>query len=191
MIFREKRGVMRSTVAIIPFAVLLTALPAMAGDGPQPKAGPVFSDFGQVFAVDPDVPVAKDATFRIMFDVSEGAKPGAINVKVNSAARFINMQVAAGVPEKNIRIALVVHGGAGADLLTNEAYRARNDDRPNPSAAPISQLLAHGVDIYLCGQTAAARGYAKADLIPGVKIALSAMTISALLQQQGYTLNPS
>ena len=28
------------------------------------------------------------------------------------------------------------------------------------------------------------------DLLPGVELALSAMTMHALLQQKGYTLNP-
>ena len=35
-----------------------------------------------------------------------------------------------------------------------------------------------------------AHGVAKADLIPGVELALSAMTAHAQLQQAGYTVNP-
>ncbi|MEE2877945.1 MAG: DsrE family protein, partial [Pseudomonadota bacterium] len=42
----------------------------------------------------------------------------------------------------------------------------------------------------LCGQTAAAREIEKDDLIPGVQIALSAMTAHAVLANQGYSLNP-
>ena len=80
---------------------------------------------------------------------------------------------------------MVVHGGAHRDLLTAEA---RGDD--NPSAALIAQLVEDGVQIHLCGQTAAWYGVGAGDLLPGIRMALSAMTVHALLQQQGYTLNP-
>ena len=100
-------------------------------------------------------------------------------------ARFLNMHVAAGVPEENIHLAVVVHGGAYRDLLNAESYGAEN-----PNAPLIEQLIAHGVTIELCGQTAAYRDVSEDDLLPGVTISLSAMTSHALLQQQGYTLNP-
>ncbi|HCE21170.1 MAG TPA: hypothetical protein DF282_01490, partial [Hyphomonas sp.] len=48
----------------------------------------------------------------------------------------------------------------------------------------------HRVRIILCGQTAAYRDIEKSDLLPGVEIALSAMTAHAKLQQDGYSLNP-
>jgi intracellular sulfur oxidation DsrE/DsrF family protein len=46
------------------------------------------------------------------------------------------------------------------------------------------------VKIIVCGQTAAYYGVKTDELLPGVQMALSAMTAHALLQQQGYTLNP-
>ena len=47
-----------------------------------------------------------------------------------------------------------------------------------------------GVRFIVCGQSAAGQGVAKSELLPGVEMALSAMTAHALLQQQGYTVNP-
>jgi len=79
----------------------------------------------------------------------------------------------------------VVHGLAGADLLTTEARGAEN-----PNAGIIAQLLAAGVTIQLCGQSAEGMDIKKADLLPGITMAPSAITAHALLQQQGYTLNP-
>jgi len=154
------------------------------------KAGPVFKDFGPTAPVQTDEPVAKDAQFRVAFDVSTAAEPGKINRTIESAARFINMHVAAGVPEENIRLAVVVHGGAAFDLTDPQFFAAHKDGRENASASAIAQLQDHGVTFYLCGQSAAAHGIGNADLLPGVQISLSAMTIHALLQQQGYTLNP-
>jgi len=90
----------------------------------------------------------------------------------------------------NIQLAIVVHGGAAFDLTNQEFFAAHKDGRKNASAAAIAQLQDHGVQIYLCGQSAAAHGITNADLLPGVKMSLSAMTAHALLQQQGYTINP-
>ena len=122
--------------------------------------------------------------------MATAAEPDKINRTIESAARFINMHVAAGVPEKNIHLAIVVHGGAAFDLTSQEFFSAHKDGRTNASAAAIAQLQEHGVDFYLCGQSAAAQGITNADLLPGVKMALSAMTAHAVLQQQGYTINP-
>jgi intracellular sulfur oxidation DsrE/DsrF family protein len=47
------------------------------------------------------------------------------------------------------------------------------------------------VRVILCGQSAAARGIEMSDLVEGTEIELSAMTAHAVLQQNGYTLNPS
>jgi len=51
-------------------------------------------------------------------------------------------------------------------------------------------LTDKGVRVILCGQTAAYYDISNDDLLPGVEMALSAMTAHALLQQEGYTLNP-
>lgn len=181
---------MHLTKMIAGLALLLGATPALALTPPPPPPGPVFTDFGAAYAVDSDVAVAKDTVFRLLFDAHEAARPGEINRVVDRAARFINLHVAAGLAESNIHIAIVIHGPAGADLLKDAAYRTRSGGTVNASAGPIAQLLAHGVAIYLCGQSAAHMGLAKADLIPGVRLAPSAMTMEALLQQQGYTLIP-
>ena len=108
-----------------------------------------------------------------------------VNKGFNTAARFLNMHAAAGVPAENMSVAIVVHGPAASDLLTAEKL-----GHANPSAPLIAELLAAGASIQLCGQTAAARDFAPEDLLPGITVSLSAMTSHALLQQDGYTLNP-
>ncbi len=57
-----------------------------------------------------------------------------------------------------------------------------------PAATRVKKLMGAGVEFILCGQSAASLGIKKADLIPGVKMALSAITAHALYQQRGYTL---
>lgn len=175
------------------FTLFLTALaltsPAWAQlDGF--KTGPVFEDFGPVAEVQPDIKLADNTQFKIAFDVAKKADPGSLNRTIESAARFINMHVAAGVAQENIKLAIVVHGGASHDLTRDAIYSARNDGATNGSAIAIATLQEHGVEFRLCGQSAAAHKIAKSDLLPGVKMDLSAMTAHALLQQQGYSLNP-
>jgi len=167
-------------------------IPAMlAAAAPQAfHAGPVFPTYGQIARVDADMPLPPDTVMKVAFDVSDQAKPGEVNRGFDTAARFINMNVAAGVKEANIHVAIVVHGKAGIDLLRQSAYAARTDGATNANAMLIDQLTQHGVQIYLCGQSAAGMGLAKRDLLPGVKLALSAMTAFALLQNQGYHVNP-
>ncbi len=154
------------------------------------ETGPVFGNFGPTAPVQTDTPLAKDAQFKIAFDVAKKADAGKLNRTIESAARFINMHVAAGIPAENIKLAIVVHGGASVDLTRQDIYGARNEGATNGSADAIAVLQKHGVAFHLCGQSAAAYKIANADLLPGVKMDLSAMTAHALLQQQGYTLNP-
>ncbi len=177
-------------VAIAGMAVGLLATAANAQDMSAFETGPVFADFGPHAAVEGIDTVPTDAEFSVAFDVAKAAEGDARNRGFESAARFVNMHVAHGVAEENIRIAVVVHGAALRDLLTDEARAARDYGETNPSGAMVRALLDGGVRIMVCGQSAAASAIAQADLIPGVEMALSAMTAHALLQQRGYTVNP-
>lgn len=180
----------------IGIAALALATPAAAQDMSAFKTGPVFEDFGPHAPVEGMGEVPADTEFAIAFDVATPAEEGQRNRGFESAARFINMHVAAGVDPENIRIAVVVHGKASVDLLDDVAWAARQpvgeeEEAPdNPSAAMVRAMMDAGVRFILCGQSAAAHGIAQEDLIPGVETALSAMTAHALLQQRGYTVNP-
>lgn len=166
---------------VSPLLSILTLLPAVAGaDLSSFKTGPVIEDYGPVADIDVTMPIPQDALFRHSFDVSKRAEDGEANRTLVSAARFINMHARAGVDTDRIEIAVVVHGGAIHDV---------SSESPD-SAELLAALVDQGVRIIVCGQTAAYYGVAKEDLLPGVEMALSAMTAHALLQQQGYTLNP-
>lgn len=175
------------------------AAPVAAQDMSAFKTGPVFEGFGPHAPVEGMGAVPADTEFAIAFDVATPAEKGQRNRGFESAARFINMHVAAGVDPENIRIAVVVHGKASMDLLDDAAWAARQsasadgaaeEALDNPSAAMIRALMDAGVRFILCGQSGAAQGIKQEDLIPGVETALSAMTAHALLQQRGYTVNP-
>ena len=142
--------------------------------------GPVFEDHGPVADVETTVDVPADTTLRHVFDVGTRAEEGQPNRTLVSAARFINMHARAGVDPERIEVAVVVHGKAIYDV---------SGEAPG-SAELVAALIDHGVKIYVCGQTAAYYDVTSDNLLPGVELALSAMTMHALLQQKGYTLNP-
>jgi len=144
------------------------------------RNGPVFKDFGPVADVDTSVAIPANATLRHVFDVGAQSENGEPNRTLVSAARFINMHARAGVETDRVQVAVIVHGKAIHDV---------SGIAPD-NAELVAALVDHGVKIYVCGQTAAYYDVATSDLLPGVEMALSAMTMHALLQQQGYTLNP-
>jgi intracellular sulfur oxidation DsrE/DsrF family protein len=152
------------------------------------KDGPVIKGYGKNASVATST-VNEDTKLKVAFDVAKGADKGEVNRKFDSLARFINMHVASGVRKDNIQLALVVHGKASMDLLDNLTYqKAHNLDNPNKPL--IKALLANNVRVILCGQSAAAYDISFAQLIDGSEMELSAMTAHALLQNDGYTVNP-
>lgn len=180
---------LRFTVTMATAACLAVAASAQQASMDAFAPGPVFAEFGPHAPVDGIETVPADSEFAHSFDVSEMAAEGTRNRGFESAARFVNMHVAAGVPADSIRIAVVVHGKAVHDLLSAEALAAR-DMPANASAVMVRAMLDEGVRFIVCGQSAAAYGVGNEDFIPGVEVALSAMTAHALLQQRGYTVNP-
>jgi intracellular sulfur oxidation DsrE/DsrF family protein len=168
---------MRSPVILLALA----ALPAIASaDLSSFTTGPAIEDYGPVTDVDVTLPVPDDAVFQHVFDVASQAEDGEPNRTLVSAARFINMHTRAGTEAENINLAIVVHGAAVHDVSGEDSS----------SADLVATLLDHGVRFIVCGQSAAYYNVMTEDLLPGVEMALSAMTAHALLQQQGYTLNP-
>ena len=168
--------------ALVFLSILCVVLPASANQ--QDPLGAAVPGYGPTRAV-PGAAIPPSQQFRVAFDVSVGADKGTLNRRIESAARFLNMHAAAGVPLENIELAVVVHGTASLDLTTDERYGGAN-----ANAGLVAALQKAGVRVIMCGQSAAARGISADDLLPGVELALSAMTAHALLQQAGYTLNP-
>lgn len=171
---------------ILALAFTLAAVPSVAAEFTK---GPLIEQYGAHAKVTHTQPLTGKESFKVAFDVAEQGDTDKANRKIESLARFLNMHVSAGIPAKNIQLALVIHGKAGFDLLDDTSYKARFGSE-NPNTALLQALLKHNVRIIICGQSAAYHGIENSQLQSGVEVALSAMTAHALLQQQGYTLNP-
>lgn len=170
------------------FLSLLLISPALAEESAFSK-GPVFEEYGPVADVEADFATPKNMAFKVRFDVREGGDAGAVNRRFETAARFINMHVRAGVPEKKMQLAIVVHGKAVNDAI-NAAHYEDAVGGENANAPLIAALIEKGVRVIICGQSAAYYDVTNDDLLPGVEMALSAMTAHAVLDKEGYALNP-
>ncbi|MEE4108382.1 MAG: DsrE family protein [Halieaceae bacterium] len=165
--------------------VSLSVAPVTQAGRDDFHAGGLIPAYGLIAEVPDAAPLPPDTTFKLAIDVVEGGEPGKVNGKFVTAAAFLNLQHANGIPPENVEIALVVHGPAHRDILTDKAYGG-----VNPNADLLAALQKYQVSVYYCGQSGVARDVAAKDLLPGVEVTHSATTTHVLLQQQGFALRP-
>lgn len=149
--------------------------------------GKIIKDYGETFAIEnPDIKTNTSAELKVIFDVSQSSEDKSIRNKyIETAARFLNMHANEGMKPEQLKVAMTIHGGAWQDVLTNEAYKEKYGVK-NPNLPLIDALSKAGVDVIICGQTAAFRGMDKETINPNVKMALSAMTALLQYQDMGY-----
>jgi intracellular sulfur oxidation DsrE/DsrF family protein len=153
--------------------------------GPS-TTGPAIQGFGPVYHVESPDFATPMGEYKVVFAVAQGAEdPGELNSHIVSLARFLNMSTQAGVPRENLKLALVLHGTAAKDALGHAGYRDRFAI-DNPNYDLLQALEGFGVQVILCGQSQMSRGLRRDELAPGVRVALSAMTALATLQNKGY-----
>jgi len=177
------------TLAVTLAAPLAAQPPAVPG---QQTSGPIIQSTGMSIKVDnPTFTVPDGHVFKTVFVIDAGGTDTVrVNAQLTSLARFYNLHARHGYPEERVRVAAVVHGNGWQSLLTDDAYAARFGKKLNPSRTLVEELVQHGAQLVLCGQTAGARGIRREELIPGVKVAISAMTALNVLQADGYRFNP-
>jgi len=160
---------------------------SFSGISQKTKTGPIIENYGAVWEIDnPDFKTDTSQEFKVVFDVKDGPESDTeINRNLNTVARFLNMHAQSGVPSSQIKVALIVHGTAARNLLTDEAFQKRYKVN-NPNRELVENLLEADVEVIMCGQSSKTRNLPKEDLIPRVKIALSAMTANIQLQNEGY-----
>ncbi|NNC69510.1 MAG: DsrE family protein [Flavobacteriaceae bacterium] len=169
--------------------VILLICISFSGLSAQKKAGPVIKDFGHVFEIEkPELLLKNDKIYKVIFDVYTNTdKEGDMNPLLNTVARYLNMHAQNGVPAENMKVAVVMHGLAAKDALSNEAYKEiyKID---NPNAKLITALRKANVELYVCGQSYKSRGLPIEGLSKDVKLSLSALTALIEYQEKGYKI---
>ena len=85
------------------------------------------------------------------------------------------------------QIIAVFHTSAGHVTLNDNSYNAdRMVATGNPYKELVADLMKHGVQIELCGATAAVHHWGNADLLPGIKVNTDAMARMSQLAQEGF-----
>tara|TARA_R110002050_G_scaffold56512_1_gene126984 strand:- start:76284 stop:76823 length:540 start_codon:yes stop_codon:yes gene_type:complete len=152
-------------------------------------SGPIINEYGKVFKVaNPDYKVDTSLEFKAVFDIANSPdEEEKLNHYIETGARFLNMHAQVGIPKDQLHVALVIHGSAAKDVLTDTAYEKRYGTK-NPNTELIKTLIDAGVNVILCGQSASFRGIEKDEMIRGVQLSLSAMTALIQLQNEDYRL---
>jgi len=171
--------------------VLALAIPFLAHAQEGPPTGPVIHSAGATFEIpNPEFETPREQEYRLAFEMARpAASPEELNVVLSNVARYLNMHATAGIPRDQVQAAVVVHGGAGWEMLGHAAYR-EHYGVDNPNVELIKELTEAGVRVVICGQTVEARGIPRAGLAEGVEVALSAMTAFLVLQEEGFRVNP-
>lgn len=127
--------------------------------------------------------------YKLLFDITSAAEKEGVNKGLWRVARTLNLMGACGVPNKNIEIVVALHGSATKEALSDTAYQ-RLFQKNNPNAQLIQQLAENKVRFRVCAQAMVGRKYPLDELHPRVEAALSALTVIANYQMQGYILMP-
>lgn len=101
------------------------------------------------------------------------------------AARMYNLHLYAGVPKKNIELAIVIYASSTPMVIANPTYRKRLDQE-NPNGALIDELLRNGIQVIVCGQSMMKQNLLPEDIYPGVRMAVSRFTATSNLIGKGY-----
>lgn len=168
------------------FCLILLGQTFMFSQQPK-KNGPVIMEYGETYEViNPDIETEIDTEMKVIFDVDKSSEDKIeVNKYIEVAARFLNMHARAGMKPEQLKAAMTIHAGATQDVLTNEAYKAKFGV-DNPNYELINALTSAGVDVIVCGQSAAKNNISREDINPNVKIALSATTALIQFQNKGY-----
>jgi intracellular sulfur oxidation DsrE/DsrF family protein len=101
--------------------------------------------------------------------------------------RLINLHIASGIPLNKIHMVLVAHAGAIKGFYTNEIYR-KEFGCDNPNLALLDELKKAGVRFIVCGQAMHFQEIKKEELLPIVRVSLTAQTALSNYQLKGYVL---
>ena len=153
------------------------------------KTGPVFEDFGAVYAIeDADLLLDTDKNYKVIFDVyTDDKKPDNMNPLINTVARFMNMHGQNGFAASQMDIVVVLHGAATKNALSEKAFKKEFKTK-HPNTELIEALVDKNVKIYVCGQSLMSKGYEAKNISEDVKISLSALTALVKYQSEGFQI---
>lgn len=170
--------------SILGLCLVAAASGALAAE-PSPAVPalefPRIASYGGVARI-PDAGEMPRPGGKIVFDTTAAAAAGKPNRGLDSAARLVNIYALEGMDSARPRIAVILHAGATAAALATDATGAENPER-----RLVDALLAEGVEVWVCGQSVIRTGHSLDEIMPGIRVAFSAMTFNANRQADGWS----
>ena len=130
-----------------------------------------------------DIPVQL-AEVKVAFSIAALAFEGDLPASI-----FHLQLITADVANWNAKaqVIAVFHTNAGHVTLHDDAYNAeRMIATGNPYKELVADLMKRGVQVELCGATAAVHKWGNADLLPGIQVNTDAMARMSQLAQEGF-----
>lgn len=149
-----------------------------------PQEFPQIEGYGSVVAL-PEAGERPRIGGRVVVDTTAAAPAGKPNRGLESAARLVNLYAKEGLAASRPQIAVILHVNAMPAALVDAAHE-RAGGGSNPNRELVERLLANGVEVWVCGQSVIRGGHALADVLPGIKVAHSAMIFNINRQQDGW-----
>lgn len=131
-------------------ALALGAMPGAMAQQPDPFELPK----PRVLAVQ-----TKD-NIRVAYDVKDDEWDAGIGKALYYVRGLLQSYEAQGVPPRNLKISIVVHGKPAYWLLNESAYQNHKNDpfAFNPNEKIVQDLVDLGVSVEICGSTMRSRG---------------------------------
>lgn len=158
---------------------------------------PVIKKYGAIVPATDAAQQPKENS-KVILDITSDEKSGKIIKGFNRAALILNQYAHAGAGMENgFEMAIILHGNATKAALNDGAYVKHSDPyarfnwiSANPNAEIIQQLAKEGVEIFVCNQAMAHRGYSTDEVFQEIKVAVSAATVLINKQTEGYAYLP-
>ena len=172
-----------------PYLLGIICLFSIAATTAQNKVNPVIKSYGTVY----EIPTADHKpdpalNYKIIVELNDNTpKPDSLNIYLEAIATLINLHAAEAVPQKNIKMVVVLRKAATYAVFGDELYK-KYFKVDNPNRQLIKELTDAGVEFYVCGQTMIKRNTKEEELMPGTKIASSGLTAISTYQLKGYTM---
>jgi intracellular sulfur oxidation DsrE/DsrF family protein len=172
-----------------PYLLSIVCFFSIAIAAAQNKVNPVIKSYGTVYEI-PSAHHKPDPSmeYKIIVELTENTpKPDSLNIYLEAIATLVNLHAAEAVPQKNIKLVVILRKGATYAVFADELYK-KYFKVDNPNRQLMKELTDAGVEFYVCGQTMIKRNTKEEELMPGTKIASSGLTAISTYQLKGYTM---
>ncbi len=175
---------------VIMMSVILSSLAGatVLAQWSTPKAPVIPEADGYVVIPNSAVPPEKDHIYKAIFEASDlPDKYTDLLPALNMAGSELNAFGVEGIPNENIKFAVVFHGPAVYGILENNYYKEKYGV-DNPNLKVLSELKKSGVELFVCGQYLASADIDPKNLAPEIIIASDAYIVLMTYHDKGYSI---